>query len=81
MKHERAPDRVYLSLLPDAAGDKLGDYVLINPLVAPDPIEYVKMESIESTVRGIIDTCNEVRDPVMAAGFRAFLSLLTGKGG
>ena len=41
--HEKTPDRIYINYLPDGS-----DYVLVNPLIAPDPVEYIKVSEVRA---------------------------------
>lgn len=57
---EKAPKKVYLNVLPGAAGDRLEDYVLINPLIAPDPVEYTKVSELRATIERVAKAHDEL---------------------
>jgi hypothetical protein len=58
--HDKAPEKIYLQLLPGRNGDHVGDYEWMSPLLAPDPIEYVKVASVRATVERVARTHDEL---------------------
>ena len=48
-----APNKIYTCLMPGKSGESATDWDLCNPLLAPDPTEYVRADYVRESMEKI----------------------------